>query len=623
MTSSAPGTGYRFVPFTEDETASSIPEVFEQRTHNFAERIAIQSSDGSTTYGSLKTAVDRIARALWEQLGDGNDPVAILLSDVSQAIAAIFGILKAGKIYLPLDVTLPLPRLRYLLENSRARLLLADTRTLSLARELLGDRASPIVNIDGLANDDSPARLPVTITPDRLAALLYTSGSTAQPKGVVHNHRNLLHLAMVYTNDQRVTTEDRIALLRTLTVIGGTTHTLGALLNGASLFPYNLKQHGMLNMFDWLRHHQITMCSFGPKLIRTLDRIVAGPEPLPTLRRITLSGEPVYKTDIEICRKLFSSDCVLLNSLGATEAPAVVQYRIDQQTQLSGDLVPVGYPTAGVRVSLRDEQGDAAKDGVPGEIILYSRYLAVGYWNDRQLTEAKFLPSNDSPEERLYLTGDLGRFLPDGTLLHLGRKDDIVKIRGYRVSPIEIEAALVEHPRVKEVAVIAYGEENADKFLAAYIVPCDESRPPVRELIIFLLNRLPDFMVPAQFVFMTEFPQINNKIDRQALPRIAHTGREPDQTYVAPGSDVEAAICEVWEEVLEVAPIGTDDLFLSIGGDSLKATRIIGKLEQRFGLRVAMDAFFDSRTIAGLAQLIIRTSSSDGEIHGRSTRVSK
>lgn len=604
MTSSARDTHGGFVSFAEDEMARSVPEVFELRTRNFADRIAVQTSDGSITYHSLQTTADRIAQALREKLGDGNDPVAILLSDIREAIAAIFGILKAGKIYLPLDITLPNSRLRYILENSRARLLLVDTRSVSLAEDLMRDRTSPILDIDRLP-DGLSTKLPVATASDRLAALLYTSGSTAQPKGVVHNHRNLLHLAMVYTNEQRVTEKDRIALLRTLPVIGGTTHTLGALLNGASLFPYDVKQDGMLNLLDWLRDNKITMCSFGPKLIRTLDRIVGNPEPLPTLRRITLSGEPVYKTDVEICRKLFPVSCVVTNSLGATEAPFAIQYRIDQQTKLQGNLVPVGYPIGGVRVSLRDDQGEPVKDGVPGEIVLHSRYFALGYWNDPRLTEARFLPSNDSPEERLYFTGDLGRFLPDGALLHFGRKDGFVKIRGYRVSLMEIEAVLLEHALVKEVAVMALGEENTDQFLAAYIVPNTMARPGVRELMSFLQNRLPDFMVPARFVFMTEFPQINNKVDRQALPRVARAERDPDQSYTAPANDIEAAICAIWEEVLDVAPIGINDSFLGLGGDSLKATTIVARLQQTFGLSVAIGAFFDAGTIAGLAQFIV------------------
>ena len=606
MSSSAPDDG--FVPFTEDEAASSLAEVFERRTQDFAERIAIETADGSITYRSLKTAADRVARAVWEELGDGNDPVAILLSDVRLAIAAIFGILKAGKIYLPLDIALPTARLRYFLEDSRARLVLADSRTLKLAGELLKDHSSPkIVDIDRLADDDRTAKLPVTVTPDRLAALLYTSGSTARPKGVVHNHRTLLHVAMRYTNTQRMTPDDHVALFRTLTVIGGTTHSMASLLNGACLFPLDLKQHGILNLLDWLRSHRITLCSLLPKLIRTLGEINADVDPLPTLRRVYLAGEPVFKTDVEICRKFFPPACVLVNSFGATEAPIAVQYEIDRQTKIAADLVPVGYPMADVKIALRDDRGEAVQDGSPGEIVLHSRYLAVAYWNDPQLTMAKFPPSPDSSEERLYLTGDLGRFLPDGTLLHLGRKDDIVKIRGYRVGLMEIEAALMEHSCVKDVAVIACGEENADQFLTAYIVPKNETRPELTELMSFLQSRLPDFMIPAQFVFMKELPQINNKTDRRALPRIDRTERESERSYAAPRTDLEAAICQTWEEVLEVGPIGINESFASLGGDSLKATRIIARLQQKLKLDVSIHAFFDAPTIAALAQLTTGT----------------
>ena len=595
---------YDFVPFTEEETESSIPEIFERRTRNFPDRIAIQTADGSITYRSLNAAAHRIARAVWEKLGDGNEPVAIWLSDIREALAAIFGILKAGKIYLPLDVTLPHARTRSFLEDSRARLILADTRTLSSAEALLEDRPAQILNTDHLADADGPADLPVKISPDRLAALVYTSGSTARPKGVVHNHRALLHVAMRCTNARRVTPDDRVALFRTLTVIGGTTLSMASLLNGACLFPLDLKRHGILNLLDWLRSHRITLCGLLPKLIRTLGEINADLEPLPTLRLVYLAGEPVFKTDVEICRKLFSRRCVLVNSLGATEAPMAVQYEIDQQTKIAGDLVPVGTPMAVRKVSLRDDRGEAVHDGSPGEIVLHSRYLAAAYWNDPQSTTAKFLPSPDSSEERLYLTGDLGRFLPDGTLLHLGRKDDIVKIRGYRVSPMEIEAALMDHPGVKEVAVIACGEEKADQFLAAYIVPKDGARRELRDFIPFLQNRLPDFMIPARFVFMNELPQVNSKVDRKALPRIARAERKLEQSYAAPRDDLEAVLCRIWEEVLEVAPIGVDEPFAYLGGDSLKAARIIARLQQKFDLNVPVRAFFEAGTIEGLAQFI-------------------
>jgi acyl-coenzyme A synthetase/AMP-(fatty) acid ligase/acyl carrier protein len=393
--------------------------------------------------------------------------------------------------------------------------------------------------------------------------------------------------------------------LRTLTVSGGTLHSLGALLNGASLLHYNLKRDGFVDLAHWLRAHEVTVCSFGPSLLRSIAETVADPESLSTLRRVTLSGEPLYRRDIALCKRLFSSHCVLINSLGATEAPMAVQYCIDDKTEVAGNLVPVGYPTADIKVTLRGENGELVRNDEVGEIALQSRYLALGYWGNPELTGVKFLPAPESPDERIYLTGDLGRFAPDGKLVHLGRKDDLVKIRGHRVGIVEIEAALLEHPSVKEVAVVAWDETDGDKYLAAYVVSREDAAPTVAELTTFLQAWLPDFMIPAQFVFMTGFSLINNKIDRKSLPRIARSSRDTDQSYAPPRNDFERALAEIWERVLEMSPIGINDPFLSLGGDSLKATRIIASLRQSLDCDVSIASFLNAKTIAGLAELLL------------------
>lgn len=597
-----------FTPFTKDDVEHSIPEVFGHRTGSFADRIAIQSNSKSYTYRALNTAANRIAHAILDQLARGNDPVAIFMSDTSDAVVAILGALKAGKIYLPLDLSLPPSRLRYLIEDSRARLIVAETKTLTAARVLSSVRNIPVLNMDFQREGPDTAGDPdLPIPPDSLASLLYTSGSTAQPKGVVQNHRNLLHMALRYTNSCRITYKDRIALLRTLTVSGGTLHSLGALLNGASLLPFNLKRDDIADLARWLRAREVTLCSFGPSLLRSIAEIMAAPESLPALRRVTLSGEPLYRADIELCRRLFSPDCVLINSLGATEAPLAVQYRINAKPEEEGNLVPVGYSTADIRVTLRDENGQVVGNHEAGEIALQSRYLAVGYWGNPELTQIKFLPAPDNRDERIYLTGDLGRFAPDGTLIHLGRKDDLVKIRGYRIGLVEIEAALLEHPCVKQAAVVPWDETDGEKYLAAYVVPDDHVAPTAPELTTFLRARLPDFMIPAQFMFMAEFPQINHKIDRKALPRIARSSLGAQQGYTPPRDAFERTLTEIWERVLGISPIGIHDPFLNLGGDSLKATKIIASLSSSSDCAVSIASFFDAKTIAGLAHLLLDT----------------
>lgn len=258
-----------FVEFPIEDVDSSIPERFEKIVEMYPERLAVKTDDRASTYDQLNRAANRLTHAIWERCDDDNDPVAILLTNTSDTIAAILGVLKAGKIYLPLDLTLPSSRLRYLIEDSRTRLLITDMQSAATVQELSVGKTIPTLIIDNFLDGSQAAKNPkLAIVPDRLAALLYTSGSTGTPKGVVHNHRTLLHLVMRYSKGCRVSITDRIALLRTLTVIGGTSHTLGALLNGAfreiGQFPFDLKRKGILNLISWLRAHEVTMCSFGP-----------------------------------------------------------------------------------------------------------------------------------------------------------------------------------------------------------------------------------------------------------------------------------------------------------------------------------------------------------------------
>jgi len=594
-----------FVEFPMEDVETSIPARFEKIVGMYPDWLAVKTGDHSFTYDELNRAANRITQAIWEQCDNDNDPVAILLNDTSDTIAAILGVLKAGKIYLPLDRTLPFSRLQYLIEDSRARLLVTDVQTHSLLEQFSTGKAISILIVDNLLDNSVPAenmRLP--ITPDRLAALLYTSGSTAKPKGVVHNHRTLLHLVMRYSNGYRITNIDRIALLRTLTVIGGTLHTLGALLNGASLFPYDLKRDGILNLISWLRTHQVTICSFGPKLIRSIGEIVDDAEPLSSLRRVTLSGEPVHKADIDLCRRLFSSDCVLINSLGATEAPAAIQYSIDQHKEMVKHLVPVGYPAKDFKVTLRGEKGESVEYGTAGEIVLQSRYLAVGYWGDPELTRTKFLPALDNREDRIYLTGDLGRFLPDGTLLHLGRKDLMVKVRGYRVEVEEVERRLMEFPEVKDAAVTVWERKKGEQSLAAYIVPRGPIRPTIDRLQRFLKERLPDYMVPSAFMFLDSLPLTNSKLDRRALPRPDGKRPELSTPHTSPSNEIEKSLIQIWEEVLDVQPIGIHDNFFDLGGHSLSATQVVARVIQQFELDIPLQSLFWSPTVAEMAAVI-------------------
>jgi amino acid adenylation domain-containing protein len=592
------------VEVSKEEIEQSIPARFEKTVRIYPERTAVVGRDRTLSYKKLNEAANRVAWAIAEITGTENEPVAILLEQGAMAVVAILGVLKAGGIYVPLESAFPHPRLKYLLGDATAGVIITNSQNLLLAKKA-SPVAAKVLNIDDLHSGDvSSGNLELSLTPATLASIIYTSGSTGQPKGVIQNHRNLLHLVARSTNFYHLSPDNRIALLRSFSVSGGTLHTFGALLNGAALLPFDLKQESVANLAKWLIEAEVTNCSFSPRIFRQLIEILRGDERFPKLRHITLSGEPLYSREIQSCRKYFSPDCVFVNSLGATEIPFAAQYVVDNQAITELGLVPVGFPAKGMKIRLVQENGGDVRAGEIGEIVVQSRYLALGYWRSPELTRQKFVQDLNGGNERSYLTGDVGRYLPDGSLLHLGRKDDLVKIRGYRVSILEIEMTLLEYPHLREAAVAIWENEMQDPFLAAYVVAKSERTPSPNELLDFLRERFPDYMIPSSFMFLERLPQTNGKVDRHALPRPEQVRPNLDQAYAAATEPIERQLVAIWEEILIVHPIGIHDNFFDLGGHSLAASRVISRVIETFGLELPLKALFASPTVAEMAKII-------------------
>jgi hypothetical protein len=253
---------------------------------------------------------------------------------------------------------------------------------------------------------------------------------------------------------------------------------------------------------------------------------------------------------------------------------------------------------------LLDENGHEVGPDEVGEIAVKSRYLSNGYWRKPELTHAKFSPDPDGGDERIYFTGDLGRRLPDGFLLHLGRKDSMVKVRGYRVELGEIEQTLLTHPQLKEAGVAAWTREPEDTYLAAYIVPRESSRPTVDELRGFLRQKLPDYMIPSAFTFLDCLPSTNGKLDRKALPKPDDKRPPLTQAYVPARDEVEKDLVRIWENVLDVHPIGIHDNFFDLGGNSLSAARVLSRVIKQLQLEITLEPFLKSPTVAEMAVVI-------------------
>ncbi|MGH7411794.1 MAG: amino acid adenylation domain-containing protein, partial [Candidatus Methylomirabilis sp.] len=530
-----------------------------------------------------------------------------LLDHDAPLIGAILGTLKAGHFYVPLDASYPRERQRYILEDSQARLILTDNKNLNLATPLGGNGVA-VLNIDELDTNIASENLPLSISPDSVAYILYTSGSTGRPKGVFQAHRNVLHNMLKYTNSVHLCPADRLSLLASAGFSASVTDILGALLNGASIFPFNLKEQSLEELADWLVREEITVYHSIPSIFRHLGQILTKEKGFPKLRLIKLGGEAVYRKDVELYRRCFADQCILYVGLGATEMGIIRLFLLDKRTEFPGDTVPIGYGTADTEVLLLDENGEEVRGGEVGEIAIRSEYLFPGYWRNLDLTRQVLYPDPRGGTRRVYRSGDLGRLLPGGCLVHMGRKDSQVKIRGYRIEIAEVERALMRIPRIQESVVVAHEDQHGDKSLVAYLTVDGASVPSVSELKGELTQRLPDYMIPSAFVFLDSLPLTSTgKVDRLALPAPDRTTADRGTAFVAPRTEIEKELARIWEEVLGVERVGVKDNFFELGGHSLLATQVFSRIRSCFRVELPLSSLFAGPTVGEIAERIAAT----------------
>lgn len=572
-----------FTAFTKTEIEQSIPERFAMQVKCYPQHVAVKTTHYEWTYATLHRKATQIAHTLWAICETREERIALLFDHDAPMIAAIFGVLQAGKIYVPLDPFTPKERLVSILEDAQARTIVIDNQTQALAQKLT-DPTRRLLNIDALDSTAAVEDLCLPVSPTTLAYLLYTSGSTGQPKGVMQNHRNVLHHIRTYTNNLHIHAKDRLTLFSSYGFDAAVMDIFGALLNGATLYPINIREAGLADVSQWLLRHEITIFHATPTVYRAFMSTLQGQEAFPKLRLVVLGGEEVYKTDVDLYKQHFSPACLLVNGLGPTESTVSLQYFINKQTEVRRQAIPVGYPVEDTEVFLLNETGEQAVGY--GEIALRSPHLALGYWRQPQRTAAAFLPDPEGGERCIYRTGDLGRRLPDGSLAFVGRKDFQVKIRGFRIELGEIEAVLGYHPAVQQTVVVAREDAPGDKRLVAYIIPAQEPGPTSSELRHFLEQKLPAYMIPAAFVSLQAFPLTpNGKVDRRALPKPDVLRAEIGD--VVPHTPMQTLLAKIWREVLGVDQVSVYDNFFDLGGHSLLSLKVIFQMEKRTGQRLS------------------------------------
>lgn len=593
-----------FVPLTHEWSEHSIPYRFSYQVRLSPEHTAICTDRITLSYRALDQYSNRIANEIVTQLHSRGQAVAMLLDHESNVPAAILGILKSGNFYLSLDAQFPASRNRFLLEDSDAGLIVTNSQNLELAKAL-ASRELGVINIDKLKSAGVDQDPKVIIEPDSLAYLIYTSGSTGQPKGVIHTHRSVLHKTMRHTNGWCLRNDDRVALLFSYNFGASASNLFVTLLNGATLYPFDVRNNSPAKLVEWLGNQEITLFHTVPTFFRYLTSCLEVPVALPNLRLIRLAGETIYGSDVKLFQEYFPEPCVLQVGMGSTETGTILQDTYLQCSKYPDGVVAPGFATEDMQLSIVDGDGLPVANGAVGEITVRSKYIFSGYWRRPDLTESVLSAARDNSEEWIYRTRDLGRRLQDGRISHLGRKDAQIKIRGHRVDIGEIEFTLLNLSNVRQAAVVAAERKTGENRLIAYVVSENEMRLSEDSLRESLREYLPQYMIPAAFVFIDSLPvTAGGKVDRANLTkrRFSRVARKT----VAPRDHSETHLFAIWQEVLKSSNFGVLDDFFDLGGDSLLAMQMAMRVEEEFGKAINLANFPRKITIETLGDALMQ-----------------
>ncbi len=598
-----------FIPFPKWAVSRTIHGRFQNIVSRWPNATAVKFGSTAVTYTQLNQQANQIAHAILNQCGEGNAPVILLAPQGPHMITAVLAALKAGKIWTAVSPNLPAPRQQAIVTAVSPQAIIAFEPYLPMAHSLAGNQTI-LINGSQAITEETAVHNPTPHTPitnDTPAHIIFTSGSTGKPKGVVHTHKTVLHYIWLHTNALHIHPQDHISQLAGVNYQAGLSDTFRALLNGATLYPYNLTTNGVSHMAAWLQQEKITILHTVPTVFRHLMQTVPQGEQFNHMRLVHLGGEAVLQPDVILYRQHFPPSCTLLHNLGSSEVSTYRSYFINHHTPLpENGVLPVGYAVPDKDVFLVDEADRPVPTGQIGQIVVRSPYLAQGYWQNPALTAEKFRQDPQDATSRLFYTGDLGKMMEDGCLIHLGRNDRQVKIRGTRIELGEIEAALRMLPNVKETAVTHFQPQPGDTRLIAFIVPKNKTTAQHTNWRSQLAPTLPNWMIPAHYILLDALPQTDNgKINYQALPLPDPETAVQSTPYEPPRTPTEASLITIWGQLFpRTHRIGVHHNFFELGGHSLLATRMIAMLQDQLQLTVPLATIFEAPTIAALADAI-------------------
>ena len=600
----------------------TVQQLFEACVAANPEAPAISFNGKVLSYAELNSASNQIAHGL-RDIAAGK-PVAVMLEDSPVQIETLMGIIKAGAPFVCLDPNYPSARVRQIVELIEPACLITDVTSLRLHAEVVDALGLKVVtleerhgDLDGVIDgarwfETCPTTNPeLASTPSDHLYIVFTSGSTGQPKGIMQPHRSFCQYIRWHKDIFGIGWEKRLAQWASITYDASYCKILGALCFGATVcMTTPARRYDPAALIDWVREERINLLhmvpSFSRQLLETVNTKYHSTEnPWPDLECLSLAGEALSADLARGWRGRLLDGNHLYNMYGPSECILATYYDIKHLDQAQRS-VPIGKAIGGRELIILDDAGRLCPIGLTGEIYIRSPYLTDGYWGRPEDTAKVFMqnPLHNDFHDPVYRTGDLGRWLPDGNVEFRGRRDHQVKIRGVRIEIEEIEYALRRHERVTEAAVASHVYDDVDQQLVGYVVLKGEEPEDAAQLRQFLRELLPEQLIPATFVFLEALPRTRTgKLDRKALPK-PDLQRQSDDAFVAPRTSLESVIASIWKDLLKVDQISVEDNFFELGGHSIMATQAVNRIREKCASKLTLRTFLSSPVIADIARHI-------------------
>lgn len=589
------------LPPSVDWLACTIPLFLEKVAEINPDQIAIESESDTVTYAQLNQMSNYLAFKILDQLPESNH-IVIISSSFIDSLVAQFAVLKAGKTAAILVANWPVNMLSQTIEQLDCELILTSPQDKRLVQQVENniDKVLRLQTITDLGfSDESPG---IVVNTDQPAYVLFTSGSTSRPKGVIKSHQFIMHELLIRAEKYQMKGNDRVMITNDLFFGRTLFTTLSTLFGQSTLVLKDIKKEGIHTLPSWLIKNEITIFSPTGSMLRGFNAILDGNEDFSSLRIIRVGAEAVYESDLSAIRKCISDHCLIWVNYGSTETGSMCCNIFTREKKFDTPIIPVGRPFPTKSLQILDEQGHELPAGRPGQIVIKGSYLSSGYINHEEANQNKFVFDFANSGTTIYHTGDQGKLNNQGLLEINGRKDQMVKIRGYRVDLAFIEMQLNELAEVNIGAVTIQKNAGVDQVVAHMVLKDNAFMEKVK---VKANKVLPDYMIPSRFVLLSSMPRLaNGKIDRVSLSNQAddHSPRTGDNGSL---NAVELEVKKLWDEVLEHNPFGVDENFFEIGGDSIAAAVMISELEKRFLIDLPSEIFWFNPTIKGLTEAVI------------------